>query len=419
MGSVDVRTRSAGDVRPVDAAAFFGEELSALVDERGDLAVAGAREMGVRPIALVVDGAAWVLRFDGDRFSVMAVGDGDVPADVATVVGLDHQQLEDLVNDVRTPVGFLAGGDLDVRTGRFEALLDWSVVLRSLLDGRPVHTAGSVTFRDGDGGPLDLGRPFALDGDLDDAAHFLAEAGFLHLQGVFTEAEMAAVSAEMDDAAGGYERGDGRSWWARTHSGDDRLVRMLRFQDVSPTTARLLADERLLGLAALTDDGHRLGKPGGNPSTVEALVKPIGVVEGISDVPWHKDCSLGGHSYRCCSLTVGVSVTGADAASGQLRVVPGSHRTLSWPSFVRPGLDLPQLDLPTRTGDVTVHLSCTLHMSQPPVTSERRVLYTDLTLPTDEGGSSAVEAAIRRVREAAPTTVDQPRGHVPTERPSG
>jgi hypothetical protein len=48
---------------------------------------------------------------------------------------------------------------------------------------------------------------------------------------------------------------------------------------------------------------------------------------------------------------------------------------------VRPSLDLPQLDLPTHTGDVTVHLSCTLHMSQPPVARERRVLYTDFGLP--------------------------------------
>ena len=81
------------------------------------------------------------------------------------------------------------------------------------------------------------------------------------------------------------------------------------------------------------------GKPGGNENIVEVLVKPIGVIEGISDVPWHKDCSLGSHSYRCCSMTVGISVTGADADSGQLRVVAGSHRALIQPAFVRRGLD--------------------------------------------------------------------------------
>jgi hypothetical protein len=408
VGSVDVRTRTSKDIRDVDAAAFFDEELPALIRDRSELAVPGAREMLLRSLAVVVDDDTWVLRFDGERFSVEHTA--EPPADVHTVVGMDREQVHDVVNDLRTPVGFLAGGDLDVRKGRFEALLDWSVVLRSLIDGRLIHTSGAVQFHDRDGSPLDLRRSFTLDDDEADVDHFLAEAGFLHLRGVFTQEEMDAISAEMDAAAPGYAPGDGNSWWARTRDGDERLVRMQRFQQVSPTTRALVADDRLQGIARLTDDGHRLGKPGGNSSTVEALIKPIGIIEGISDVPWHKDCSLGGHSYRCCSLTVGISVTGADAESGQLRVVPGSHRTLTWPSFVRPGFDLEPLDLPTETGDVTIHLSCTLHMAQPPVSLERRVLYTDLALPTDETDRSRVEAAVRRVREAAPTTVNQPAG---------
>ncbi len=410
MASVDVRTRTSADVRPVEAGDLFDDELPALIDERTALAAPGARELHLRPLAVEVGDRTWVLRFDGERFDVRS--EAGPPADAHTVVRLDAEQLADLVNDLRTPVGFFAGGDLDLPVGRLEALLDWWVVLRSLLDGRAVHTAGAVTFRGLDGAPLDLARSFTLDDDPAEAAHFLAEAGFLHLRSAFADDEMAAVSAEMDAAASGYAQGDGRSWWARTHAGEDRLVRMQCFQDVSPTTAGLLADERLRGLAELTDDGHHLGKPGGNPSIVEALVKPIGIVEGISDVPWHKDCSLGSHSYRCCSMTVGISVTGADEGSGQLRVIPGSHRALIWPTFVRRGLDLPQLDLPTATGDVTVHLSCTLHMSQPPVSSERRVLYTDLTLPTDETDGSLNEAKLRRVRDAAPTTVSQTPGHV-------
>jgi hypothetical protein len=39
---------------------------------------------------------------------------------------------------------------------------------------------------------------------------------------------------------------------------------------------------------------------------IEALIKPLHVVEGISDLPWHKDCSLGRHSYECYSLTLGI-----------------------------------------------------------------------------------------------------------------
>jgi hypothetical protein len=46
-------------------------------------------------------------------------------------------------------------------------------------------------------------------------------------------------------------------------------------------------------------------------------------------------------------------------------------------------------------------------MSQPPEVRERRVLYTDFSLPTDEGDRSPNEAVLRRIRQGAPTTVSQ------------
>jgi hypothetical protein len=404
--SVDVRTRTAADVRSVDPAAFFSHELPALIADRARLALSGARELGVRPLALRIGDEAWTLSLDGDGFSI---SEGDASA--ATLVRLTAEDLDDIVNDLRTPVGLFTGGELDLPRGRLEDFLDWWVVLRSLIDGRPVHTTGAVQFVDRDGSPLALDRSFRPDDDPADIGVFLAEAGFVHLEGVFEPDEMQAVSDEMDAAMPDYAPGDRRSWWARTVDGDERLVRMQYFHEASPTTAALLADERLQRLSRLTADRHRLHKPGSNQNIVEALVKPIGIVEGISDVPWHKDCSLGSHSYRCSSMTVGISVTGADAESGQLRVVAGSHRALIQPAFVRRGLDLPQLDLPTRTGDVTIHLSCTLHMSQPPQARERRVLYTDFSLPNEGRGPDPGEAKLRRTREAAPTAVSQEPGY--------
>jgi hypothetical protein len=398
-----LRTRTAADVRPIDARDFFEHELPALFDARAALAVPGARELALESVALVVDGRAWTIAFDNERFTIDS---GDARA--ATVVRLDATTFADIVNDLVTPMVFLTAGELDLPRGRFEDLLDWWVVLRSVLDDRPVHTRGAVTFLDRDGSPLDLTRGFTTDADPDELVHFLTEAGYLHLVSVFDEQEMAAVSADMDAAESSYRRDDGRSWWARTADGRDRVVRMQYFHETSPALARLLADERLLRFTRLTGDGHRFGKPGGNQNLAEALVKPIGVVDGISDVPWHKDCSLGSHSYRCCSLTVGISITGADAESGQLRVVAGSHRALTRPALIRHDLDLPQVDLPTRTGDVTIHLSCTLHMSQPPVVRERRVVYTDFCLFSGNGDDDPGEARIRRVREGAYRTVSQP-----------
>lgn len=402
MLTVDQRTRRDDEVVPVDAGAFFGDELPERIARDGWLAEPGARELAPRSLAIAVGGRCWTLSLDDDG---LRVHPGDL--DAAALVELDDEQLTDLVHDVRTPMGFLTGGDLRQPRGRLDDLLDWWVVLRSLLDQRPAHTAGAIGFHDRDGRPLDLHQGFDVDSDPEAQAHFLGEAGFLHLRSVFTEEEMAAVSRDMDDAFPHYQPDDGRSWWATTRAGEHRPVRLQHFQEHSPTTAALLDDDRLTRISRLTTDGHRPDASwGGN--VIEALVKPLDVVEGISDLPWHKDCSLGRHSYRCCSMTVGISVTGADASTGQLRVVAGSHRALVQPAFVRRGLDLPEIDLPTRTGDITVHLSCTMHMSQAPVTAERRVLYTGFRLPDDGRTSAATAAKLSAIREGAYKTVNQP-----------
>jgi hypothetical protein len=300
-------------------------------------------------------------------------------------------------------MGFFTGGDLEMPKGRLEDFLDWWVILRSLIDGQRVHAAGDIAF------DHELDHAFSVDDDTAAMGAFLADAGFLHIAGVFTEAEMAAVSADIDAAAPSYTPDDGRSWWAKTKDGEHRAVRLQYFQEHSPTTQALLDDDRFLRIGRVTDDDYRFGEQHLGWNVIEALVKPLGVVEGISDLPWHKDCSLGRHSYRCCSLTVGISVTGADDRSGQLRVVAGSHRALIQPAFVRRNLDLPQVDLPTATGDVTVHTSCTLHMSQAPVDRERRVMYTGFRLPEDSSrtGDGAAEAKLRRIRENSYKTVSQ------------
>ena len=133
---------------------------------------------------------------------------------------------------------------------------------------------------------------------------------------------MDQISADMDAAAGDYRDGDGRSWWVTHGDGARRLVRMQGFDAKSPTTAELLDDPVFVRIGTLTGDGHH-NRGGMVGNRVEALFKPIGVAQGISDVPWHKDCSLGRHSYDCSNLTTGISVTGATEDSGQLRVRRG------------------------------------------------------------------------------------------------
>jgi hypothetical protein len=258
----------------------------------------------------------------------------------------------------------------------------------------------------------DTRRSFTPEDSDEEMRAFIEEAGYLHIQGLFTEEEMAAVEADYAKAEPFYEKGDPLAWFATTKDGEEHLVRMEGFDRYSQATVALVDDERFARIGRIPGVGHTsVRKPG---ARVGALTKPIGVVKGISDVPWHKDCSLGRHSYECCTLTVGISVNGADANSGQLRVVPGSHRALVWPApCVQPGLDLQPIDLPTRTGDVTVHLSCTQHMAQPPMTKPRKVLYTGFgQRAADPKAAEQGRKRLQSVRSKTHTSVSQEPGYL-------
>jgi len=401
--SVDRRTRTDGAERTRSSDDIIGEVLVPGLAANAELLSDGVRWLRVAPLTVLVDDDAWTFRPDAD--GVVTVEPGQ--SDEGPMWRMTAQDLADLVDDQTTVMAFFSSGRLDQPRGKLGHLLDWSLVLRGACDALPIYTPGSISLTRDDGGPLDLHRSFTPDDDPADIAGFLESAGFVHLAGWYTPEEMAQVSADMDAAAPTYSPDDNRSWWATVNGNERRLVRMQGFQRHSDTVTAMLGDDRIAAIARLTGDGHVPEDPASS-NPIEALFKPIGVTEGISDVPWHKDCSLGRHSYECCRLTVGISVSPGGPGTGQLRVVAGSHRALVWPALGQPRLDLPEVSLPTSTGDVTVHLSCTLHMAEPPTIGERRVMYTDCRLPLDAESAAEGRRRLREVREAAPTTVSQP-----------
>jgi Phytanoyl-CoA dioxygenase (PhyH) len=394
MPSIDKRTRFVGDEVELDASWLF-DDLPAILRDTGALGARGVQVLGLSTLGFDVDGATAHLAVDDGK---LVVREGD--ADDGPIAILDANAFSELMQDITSTFGLTLPGRVQFRRGGADDFTAWEPVLRAVLDERPVYEPGSIEFCARDGSPLDVRQSFRVDDPREDVGHFLAEAGYLHLQGVFTKDEMAAVSAELSDAVAAATQDDGSSWWARNDDGWF-ASRILGFNLQSPTLRQLLDSDRFRTIGTLTDDETVQRNPYEGDSA-EGLDKKPGVVEGISDVSWHKDCSLGGHSRRCCGMTVGISVTGADRESGELGVIPGSHRANVQQVNVRADFDLERVALPTRTGDVTVHCSCTLHMSRPPVSRGRRVVYTGFGLAprTQDVVATLSPEEIRRNRAA-------------------
>jgi hypothetical protein len=366
------------------------ELLPDAIAVHGELAARGLRYLELPPLGVEVDGGSFTLQ---PVAGGLVLRPGTASAGVVVAMGADA--LSDLVQDRQSTMGLAMTSRVKITRGNLTDWVGWEPVLRALLDGRRVHEAGDVTFEDPDGGELDLARTFTTDDDPAILSHFLHQAGFLHLRAVFTPAEMASLADDVDAWIARATPNDGESWWATDEDGTDQAVRVLFFLDKSPLLRSLVDDARFRWLADLTGDGHH---PSGG---AEGLVKPLGIVRGLSDLPWHKDCGQGGHSYGCNGLTCGISVTGADGTSGALGVIPGSHRANTMAAGRDPRLDLRPFVLETATGDVTVHCSDTLHRAFPPVERPRKVVYTGFRLPPLPGDVEHVAGDDARAARSA------------------
>ena len=369
--SIDCRTRRHCDRKPLHRDEIFDSLIPHALSRNAELAARGLLYKKLPPLTLSADGRSVTLR---ERRGALRIEEGN--ASDAAAVNIDSDALSDLVQDWATTMGLAMTSRVKMTQGSFEHWIGWEPVFRALFDGRPVHEAGAITLVDRRGGALDLSRSFTLDDDHDEISHFLHQAGFLHLRGVFTEAEMAAVSADLDAALARARHDDGASWWAGDSKGVQQAVRVLFFHEQSAALAELLKDERLGWLSRVTGDNFDGGSEGTGWMGAEGLIKPLDIKTGLSDLPWHKDCGQGRHSYYCNSLTIGISVTGADERSGALGVVPGSHRANVQTAGKDESLDLPSMKLVTHTGDLTVHCSDTLHRAYPPIERPRKVVYT-------------------------------------------
>jgi Phytanoyl-CoA dioxygenase (PhyH) len=393
--SIDVRTRLIKDVRSLEPDEVFDALLPDAIAVHGDLAARGVTYQELPALGLQVGDDGVTLR---ESAGALAIDPGI--DDAGVVATLPADALSDLVQDAQSTMGLAMTSRVQLTSGTITDWIGWEPPLRALLDGRRVHEAGDVTFTDLDRGALDLDRTFTIADDREEMANFLEQAGFLHLRGVFDAREMAAIGDDIDEWIARATPDDGESWWAQDEEGHDQAVRVLFFHEKSAALRAAVADERYQWIGELTGDGHQ-HKGGG-----EGLVKPLGIVRGLSDLPWHKDCGQGRHSYQCSGLTCGISVTGADRQSGALGVIAGSHRANTMATARDPRLDLPAKLLETETGDVTIHCSDTLHRAYPPVERPRKVVYSGFGLPPLPGDEVVADPRYSREARAELTDVE-------------
>lgn len=392
--SIDCRTRRMCDVRPLSFEAVLDVVLPEAIARSGDLAARGVEVRAVPAIGFRCEAGAFTLAVEAGRLVVQSG-----LAEAGLVVRLGEDALSDLLQDYQSTTGLAMTARVEIESGRYEDWVGWETVLRALLDGRPVYERGTLRFDDGQGGALDLDRIFRLDDDRDEMAHFLREAGFLHVRGVFEADEMDAVGRDIDHFIDRARPDDGDSWWGEDAEGRPQAVRVLEFYDKSEALRDLVHDARYQWIGSLTGDGHVYRR------SAEGLVKPLGIAKGLSDLPWHKDCGQGRHSLMCNALTCGISVTGADRVSGALGIVPGSHRANVAFQGLDPRLEVAPRMLETRTGDVTIHCSDTLHRAHPPVERPRKVVYSGFRLPELPGDVSIEEPRYGREARADLTDV--------------
>lgn len=346
---------------PLDFHAFHRVELvRRLADGRGASAARFAAKLG--PLALrLPDGSAWSYV---PREGAIEVAPGE--ADAATVIELDAASWEGLVHDYESVPGLLYGSRARCRRGNALRFVHWEPALRRLYTGREIYDPADLDLRDRSGAPLDGARDFAFEDvarRVDDASHFLRTAGYLVVRGVFSRGETDAFLAEARDLAAEARPGDKLSWWAKDAGGREVLCRVTRAA-AKPRLASIPGDARVGALVALarTPLVHRKGEGNG----VSVIFKNPGVREGLSDLPWHRDCGMGGHALLCPVVIVSVYLTPATPESGELRFLPGSwDRACGF--FDANDPRAPRgVSVAAAPGDVTVHFGDVMHAAPPP-----------------------------------------------------
>lgn len=341
----------------LDFVAYHEQEIPALFAAgHGRLA---NEACGKGSLAFRVGDAAYTYARGRDAIEITP---GDERAEV--VIELTPEQWSGVVCETLTAPGLLYSGQAKCRKGNAIGFVSFEPVLRALYNGRPLWKE-SDPLLDSSGREIDPTRSFERSSDREEMAEFLRSAGYLVVRNVFEPAEIAGFLEEAEALQAEARKGDGLSWWGKNDRGEEILNRITR-AGARPRLATLAREPRLLSLVELADDDLQPRSRGTDEQSVTLIFKRPTMKEGLSDLPWHRDCGMGGHASVCPVLIASTFLTEATPESGNLRVLPGSWKG-SAPYIDATSPRAPQgVHIHARPGDVSLHYGDTMHAAPPP-----------------------------------------------------
>jgi hypothetical protein len=360
--SANLEQPESPQIPSLDFHEFHQQQLPKLLESgNGALAAVGVKRAGALAFRLS-DGDPGDAYTYAPRDGGIDIVPGDEKAE--TVIELERDTWAGLAQEYESAPGLIYGNKIRCTRGSAMGLMQWDPPLRAMYSGRPYYDEDAIHLEDRHGDPLDATRRFTLDDDPEDMAHFLRTAGFLLVRGVFSAEEAATYRAEAARLRESAVQGDKQSWWGKNAKGEEILCRVTA-AGREPGLRALPADPRMLKLAALADEG--LAPRGrGSEEGISVIWKTPGMAEGLGDLPWHRDCGMGGHAVMCPVMIASVFLTPANAETGALRVLPGSWRyACHFVDAAHPAAPKGVI-VEAEPGDVSLHYGDTMHAAPPP-----------------------------------------------------
>lgn len=303
----------------------------------------------------------------------------------STAIEMTHETWDQLTRDLEASAGLIYAGRVERLRGDLMDLMQWEPALRWMFVGRPVYDESRVDLRGPSGRVFDPCHGFRPDDDPEQMREYLQTVGYLWIRGVFSKEEVATLQAEAEALRQQAREGDQESWWGKNEAGEAVVCRVLR-AGTKPKMRSLHGDPRLTRIADLCEVPMVKKQGPEDKDGVTILWKQPGVIEGLGDLPWHRDCGMGGHASMCPTAVQSIFLGPNTPEAGEIRFLPGSWKTslafaesnaTSAPQGVAP---------PARPGDVTFHYGDGLHVAPPPTSREGPFRSCVLIAYQREGG---------------------------------